>query len=71
MPEWPASIQPIGIQEALMKNPECFNVSPEIITEENKVIFPLQFTFKICDSRLAFKNLHQHLIENEQQLPNI
>lgn len=49
MPAWPASIQPMVIQEELVKNPECYNVSAETILEKKK-----KKMFSFYGSRLRY-----------------
>lgn len=60
MPAWPASIQPMVIQEELVKNPECYNVSAETILEKKKKkdVFLLRFTVKVYNTNLLFFKNH-------------
>lgn len=78
MPAWPAPIQPMVIQEELVKNPEyvlMFLQRPFL--KKKKDVFPLRFTVKVYNTNLLKKKKSpQHLTENEQnichqQLPNI
>lgn len=78
LPVWLASIEPVGIQDELVKNPEyvlMFLQKPFL--PEGKNIFSLYSShLKYVIPDYFFKTLPQHLIENEQniccqQLPNI